>query len=136
MGRTKMPDTSIQAYEEKTFDSIQTDWNKIISALKVIGSGHYEDIAIQMQTTDLNVVSRRMKEMRERGMIYNTGDKKKTKRGRWAYVHCITTDSQPKTQSQTVAKIENHSQVTSKSDQSPQPDSHTPVIGSQIGINF
>lgn len=91
-----MPDTSIQAYEEKTMDSIRADWDKIIKALKVIGSGHYEDIAKQMQVTDLNVVSRRLSEMIKKDLVVRSSEKKRTSRGRNAYIHTLANESQPK----------------------------------------
>lgn len=132
MSNSKMPDTSIQAYEEKTIDSIKTDWQNIMDALKALGSGMYEDIAIQMQTTDLNVVSRRMKEMRERGMIYNTGEKKKTKRGRWAYVHCITLDGAPKVE---IKKRPVKKELTQENKSTTPAETQLPS-GAQIAIKF
>lgn len=86
----KQPSTSIEAKELKTDDSKRKDYDKIILSLKVIGEGNYEKIATQLGITELNVISRRMKEMRDLGLLENTGNKTLTTRGRHAFVHKLT----------------------------------------------
>lgn len=87
---SRVPETSQEAKLLKTDDSKCRDYDKIVSALLAIGEAHYEGIAIKMGVEDLNVVSRRMKEMRELGLLENTGEKKPTSRGRNAFVHKLT----------------------------------------------
>lgn len=82
-----MPDTSKFAHDNKSDESKQRDYERILVALDKIGEGNYEEIAKAMNEKELNVVSRRMKEMRDRGEIENTGTKTKTSRGCWAFVH-------------------------------------------------
>lgn len=94
MRNIKMVETSQMAHDNKTEESKQRDYDRILMALEKIKYGHYEDIAREMGEKELNVVSRRMKEMREKGMIENVGLKKKTSRNCWAFVHQITEDNE------------------------------------------
>lgn len=94
------PITSHIAKAMKTDESKQRDYDKIVSTLKVLGMGTYEDIANQMCEKDLNVVSRRLKEMlpatnenpKGKGLVYNTGIKKLTSRNRPAFMYSIKSD--------------------------------------------
>lgn len=88
--KKKQPETSKEANELKTFESKNKDYKKIISAYEVLGVGHYEDVAKFLGIKDFNVVSRRMKEMRDLGILVNTGVKKLTSRNRNAFVHCLS----------------------------------------------
>lgn len=87
---SKQPETSLESKALKTDESKSRDYEKIIMALKVIGEANYEGIAIQLKLTELNTVSRRLKEMRELGLLENTGQKTLTSRGRNAFVHRLT----------------------------------------------
>ena len=98
--KRKQPETSRDANIQKTFESKNRDYARIRKALEVIGSGHYEDIARQINEKDLNVVARRMKEMRDLGILRNTEIKKLTSRNRNAYVHTLCTNTSIKTTNQ------------------------------------
>lgn len=87
---SKQPETSLEAKDLKTDESKCRDYDKISSALRVIGEGNYEAIARQMKVKDATVVARRLKEMRELNLLENTGNKTKTSRGRNAFVHKLT----------------------------------------------
>ena len=91
-----MPETSRIANDLKTDESKQRDYDRIVVALKKIGSGHYEDIALAMGEKELNVVSRRLSEMVQKGMVENTGLKKNTSRNRPAFIYQLPP---PQTQS-------------------------------------
>ena len=99
MGR-KHVETSKEAELAKTDESKQRDYDRIISAYQSIGTGHYEDCANYMREKDLNVVSRRMKEMREKGMLINLETKKPTSRGRNAFIHALSSNLAAKTDNQ------------------------------------
>lgn len=89
------PETSQEAKQLKTNESKQRDYDRIVAALKVLGKAHYEDIALQMGEKDLNVCSRRMKELRDAGIIEisivkDKQEKKPTSRNRNAFVHKLS----------------------------------------------
>lgn len=86
----KQPSTSREANNLKSAESKNRDYKRIEMAYAVIGQGHYEDVAKYLGLIDLNIVSRRMKEMRELGTLVNTGIKKLTSRNRNAFVHTLS----------------------------------------------
>lgn len=88
------PETSKEAKDLKTNESKQRDYERIAAAFRVIGVGHYEDAANQIGEKDLNVCSRRFKEMREMGILENTGIKKLTSRNRNAFIHKLCDNPQ------------------------------------------
>lgn len=102
--KTKMPDTSREAGQLKTNESKQRDYDKIVNALLVIKSGHYEQIARQMKVKDIVIVARRLSEMVKNGVIRNTGLKKNTSRNRAAYIYELV-DGTPRTPTQLVDDI-------------------------------
>lgn len=83
----KFPETSKIAHDNKTDDSKQRDYDRILKGLSKISSGHYEDISNAMGERELNVVSRRLGEMVKKGMIENTGIKKRTSRNCSAFIY-------------------------------------------------
>lgn len=88
--KRKQPSTSKEANDLKSVESKNKDYKRIEMAYSVIGQGHYEDVAKFLGLKDLNIVSRRMKEMRDLGILVNTGIKKLTSRNRNAFVHCLS----------------------------------------------
>lgn len=88
MKRTQ-PETSEIARVNKTDESKQRDYDRIVLALQKIGSGNYEDISRAMKEKELNVVSRRLSEMVKKGMVENTGIKKKTSRNCPAFIYKV-----------------------------------------------
>ena len=88
--KRKHSPTSKEAELSKSAESKNRDYKRIEMAYAVIGQGHYEDVAKYLGLTYLNVVSRRMKEMRDLGILVNTGIKKLTSRNRNAFVHTLS----------------------------------------------
>lgn len=99
MKKPNFPETSRIAHDNKSAESKQRDYEDIMRAFGKIGSGTYEDVSLFLGWEDLPKSARRFKEMREKGMIENTGIKKMTKRHRPAFIH------QLKSQPQSVAQI-------------------------------
>lgn len=93
---SKMPETSQEAKAEKTKESLRKDYERIRYAYENLGEGNYDDVALFLEVVDKNSISRRMKEMREVGLLENTGRKSKTSRGRNAFIHKLTGTVLPK----------------------------------------
>jgi hypothetical protein len=85
-----VPETSKEAKALKTQESKNKDYAKIINALTVLGTGIYEQISDFCGCREPNVISRRLKELEEKQLIYKTGEKRLTKRNRNAFVYCLT----------------------------------------------
>ena len=90
MKKSQFPLTSKIAHYSKTEDSKQQDYMKIVSAYKKLKSGIYTDVASYLNWSDPNKCSRRMKEMREMGLLENTGETKLTPRNRPAFIHKLS----------------------------------------------
>lgn len=88
------PDTSKEAFNALTPEKLSKDYKKIIEALKVLGSGNYEQISDYIQCREPNVVSRRLKELESMQLIWKPGAKNLTKRNRSAYIYQLI--NQPK----------------------------------------
>jgi hypothetical protein len=101
--KVKLPETSIIAGQNKSDESKQRDYEEILRALSSLGSGTYEDVSLFLGWEELNKSARRFKEMREKGMIENTGIKKLTTRNRPAFIHQLK--SKPQSTSQIVDTI-------------------------------
>lgn len=104
--KRKNPETSLIAHQNKSLESKQRDYDAIMKALGKIGSGIYTDVAKVLNWDDPVKVARRMAEMREKGMIENTGVKKLTPRHRPAFIHQLK--SQPQSVSQIVDAMISH----------------------------
>jgi DNA-binding Lrp family transcriptional regulator len=85
MSRQKQPETSKAAFLALHPDKLLKDYKLIKIALQKLGEANYEKIASYLNITDLNVISRRTKEMEKLGIIYKPGTKSKTSRNREAY---------------------------------------------------
>jgi len=108
--KRKQPETSREAYLALTNEKLSKDYSDIIEALKVIGTGTYEEIALFYGWQDINKCSRRLKELELKGLLFKTGTKRLTKRNRSAFVYQLT-GSQPKTeiqQNKSVKNSDNH----------------------------
>ena len=97
MSERKLPDTSLAANKAATVEMRNGHYAKIISALKSLGSGTYEEIANHVGL-DRHAVGRRLGEMEGMQLVWKPGAKKNTKSGRQAYVYQLTGSSQPKTE--------------------------------------
>ena len=94
----KLPSTSIDAYKALDPRSVQAMYAKIIGALKVLGTAHYEELADYIQCREPQDVARRLSELERMQMIWKPGGKRLTKRKRNAFLYQLTGDSQPKTE--------------------------------------
>lgn len=87
MKKVNFPETSRIAHQNKSEESRQKDYDAIVRAYESIGSGIYTDVAAFLNWNDPVKVARRMSEMREKGLLENTGLKKMTPRNRPAFIH-------------------------------------------------
>ncbi len=101
--KSKFPETSLEAYRAQTAVKLNKDHQRIIAALKVLGTGTAEQIAEQMNGFEAATAGRRMSELERKGVVFKTGEKRKTKRGHNAFVYCLT-NSQPLTDKQAAAE--------------------------------
>lgn len=88
---TNIPDTSLAAYDQVTPEALRDIYDKILLALRELGKANYETIAQYLKLNEPNIISRRLKEMRdmEPPLIYKTGSKSLTSRNRLAYDHSV-----------------------------------------------
>lgn len=95
----KQPQTSKEAFLSVSLEMKNKHYGQILKALKELGSGNYEDIALFLGLEPTQV-GRRLKEMRDNKLLFISGLKKPTKKGRAAFVHYIMGSSQPKTENE------------------------------------
>lgn len=67
MSKRKVPETSLEAWEDKK-GTVWADYAKIIKALQSIGIGNYDTISIKAKL-DRHAVGRRLSEMRDLEMV-------------------------------------------------------------------
>lgn len=91
MRKSKPPQTSIDAYRSLDPAKINEIYKRIVSALVVIKSGTFEDIAKQMKE-EKSVVWKRLNEMEKIKLLQRPGTKKKLKSGRDGYVWEISNE--------------------------------------------
>lgn len=97
----KQVETSKEAFLALRPEHLRKMYVRIVEALKVLGTAHYEDLSDYLQCQDRNQISRRLKEMEEMELIWKPGGKKLTKRNRNAFVYQLRGDNQPKVKIQT-----------------------------------
>lgn len=85
MRKSNPPQTSIDAYRSLDPANINETYKKIVSALVVIKSGTFEDIAKHLKV-EKSVVWKRLGEMEKMKLLQRPGKKKKLKSGREGYV--------------------------------------------------
>ena len=90
MERTN-PQTSIDAWRSMDGKILADHYCKILTALDLLGTGIYEEIATQVGFTDKNQVSRRLAELERMELVYKTGEKGLTKSNRQAFKYKIRT---------------------------------------------
>jgi len=98
------PDTSIAAYKSVTPEMLSDHHAKLISAIKELGSGTYEQLAKHIGWEDKNRASRRLKELELEQVVYKTGDKRLTSSGRNANVYALVTNGQVSVEPERVDK--------------------------------
>lgn len=91
--KRKLTDTSLDANDSMTSDIKERHYEKILTALKQLGSANYETISLHLGMKNANQVSRRTKEMVLCGLILKTENKSKTTSGRQAYDYIVNPDS-------------------------------------------
>lgn len=99
MKKKQIPDTSKEAFHSIDPTKIREIHQKILTAIDVIGSGSYQDIAQQMCIEE-SKVWKRLNEMEKLELIYRPGTKKVLKSGRQGYIWFRTTKSMPKTEAE------------------------------------
>lgn len=90
MERTN-PQTSLDAWRSMDGKILADHYCKILTALDLLGTGIYEEIATQVGFTDKNQVSRRLAELERMELVYKTGEKGLTKSNRQAFKYKIRT---------------------------------------------
>lgn len=90
MSKRKVPDTSRSAFEAKKA-TIESDWQRIVKALQVIGVGNYQQIAKQAHMGDV-AVNRRLSEMRkgDKPLVKRLETKSDTTSGNKARNYCLS----------------------------------------------
>lgn len=88
MRKSKMPETSLDAYRSLDPARLSDTYKKILLALTELGSGTFEDIAKKMKV-DKSVVWKRLSELERANILYRPGTKKTLKSGRAGFVWMI-----------------------------------------------
>lgn len=83
------PETSLGAYHALTPEKVKKDHEKIFLALSNLWEAIYDEIARYLNEKDVNMVSRRLKEMEEMELIKKTGRKRRTSRNRSAFTYQV-----------------------------------------------
>lgn len=86
MQKDNLPQTSIQAYKSITDEMLTNHYGKILSCLKSIGKGTYEEISSHTGL-EKHRVGRRVSELERMGVIYKPGEKRLTSSNRYAFVY-------------------------------------------------
>lgn len=95
---SKHPETSLEAYHALTPEKLSGDYAKIIKGLQALGNATYEQLSDFLNCREPNVISRRMKELETKQLVFKTGEKRLTKRRRNAFVYSLI--NSPKTDEQ------------------------------------
>lgn len=94
MSKKKVPQTSLDAKKSLDPARLAEIYKKILDALRIIGKGHYEDIARQMKV-DPSRVWKRLSETHIMGLIERTGERKALSSGRDGFVWRLTNKDIP-----------------------------------------
>lgn len=87
------PSTSLEAYKKVSKEMLSGHHAGIISALEKLGNATYEEIANYLEWDDKNRASRRLAELEREEKVYKTGEKRKTKSNRNAFIYRIVPES-------------------------------------------
>lgn len=88
MKKSKIAETSLEAYRSLNPATLSDTYKKIILALTELGSGTFEDISKKMKV-EKSVVWKRLSELERSGILYRPGTKKTLKSGRSGFVWMI-----------------------------------------------
>lgn len=97
MSKRKHSETSQAAYNSLKLSEVKALYQKIISALQVLGCAHTEKIA-EYLTIEHPKVHKRISEMEKAGTVFKPGTKLPMKSGRDAYLWQLTSAASPKTE--------------------------------------
>lgn len=87
--KKKLPETSLEAWNQVHPKMLSQHHGKIIAALKDLGAANYEKIA-QKVSLDRHQVGRRLSELEMKQLVYKNGEKSATNSGRKAFVYRLT----------------------------------------------
>lgn len=88
MSKSKIQETSMEAYRSLDPTKLRDTYKRIILALSELGSGTFEDIAKKMKV-DKSVVWKRLSELERANILYRPGTKKTLKSGRSGFVWMV-----------------------------------------------
>jgi predicted ArsR family transcriptional regulator len=88
MSKKKHPETSLQAWRQVTKEMLNDHQAKILESLTVIKKGSSEQISTHSNLSYWQV-TKRMKELEDKELIYKTGEKVATRTGRSAAVYAL-----------------------------------------------
>ena len=108
--KTKQPETSLAAYHSLDHESVASIQNKIVDALKIIGTGTSEQVATHLKM-EHSRIWKRFSELEKDGRIINTQSKRMNRSGRNAFVYSL-----PDQQNNDLKKVERISKGESISD--------------------
>lgn len=84
--RDNLPSTSLEAYKAVSLEMLTNHHKCILVALKVMGSGTFEQIAVAV-AMEKHQIGRRVSELERMGVIYKPGEKCLTSSNRYAFVY-------------------------------------------------
>lgn len=88
MSKSKIQETSMEAYRSLDPTKLRDTYKRVILALSELGSGTFEDIAKKMKV-DKSVVWKRLSELERANILYRPGTKKTLKSGRSGFVWMV-----------------------------------------------
>lgn len=86
--KKKHPETSLSAWRSVTKEMISDHHSKILESLSVIKKGSSEQISTHSNLSYWQV-TKRMKELESKDLVYKTGEKVATRTGRSAAVYAL-----------------------------------------------
>ena len=96
MSKRKNPPTSLEAFKSLDPEKVNEIYKKIVSALRIIKEGTYEDIARNLKMEPVRIW-KRMNEARKMGLIERTENRRKMASGRDGFTW-VATDLLPSTE--------------------------------------
>jgi predicted ArsR family transcriptional regulator len=88
MSKRNVPATSKEAYGRAKENFIKSHHEKILEAFRALGSATADQIAARLGM-EHEAVNRRFSELSKKNLIYNTYEKKNTRKGNSAYVFTL-----------------------------------------------
>lgn len=111
--RENLPSTSLEAYKSVSPEMLTNHHKCILVALKVMGSGTFEQIAVAV-AMEKHQIGRRLSEMERMGIIYKPGEKRNTSTRRQAFVYKLVENGEVSAQPEKVMQGETISDLSKK----------------------